>query len=84
MTTYSGSCVESGTVGVFEGLFQQLQYWLKVQQLKAQVSKERMQLLEMSDAMLCDMGITRTQVKQEAQRQGLPETRLKALNKEIG
>ena len=83
MTTYSGNCVDSGTVGVFEGLFQQVQYWLKVQQLKAQVSQERKQLLEMSDAMLSDMGITRTQVKQEAQRLDLPETRLKALDKEV-
>jgi len=83
MTTYSGNCVDSGIVGVFEGLFLQLQYWSKVQQLKAQVSKERKQLLEMSDAMLSDMGITRTQVKQEAQRLDLPETRLIALGKRV-
>jgi len=82
MTTYSGNCVDSGTIGVFEGLFQQLQYWLKVQQLKAQVSKERKQLLEMSDAMLCDMGMTRTQVEQEAQRIDLPVSRLQALGNE--
>jgi len=83
MTTYSGNCVDSGTVGVFEGLFQQVQYWLKVQRLKAQVSQERKQLLEMSDAMLSDMGVTRAQVKQEARRLDLPETRLNALHREV-
>ncbi len=49
---------------------------------QAHIAKERRQLLAMSDASLSDMGITRAQAEQEARRMDLPETRLKALNKE--
>ena len=86
MTTYTGNCsdrIEVSAVGVFEGLYQRLQSWFEVQHLKDQVSKERQQLLEMSDAMLSDMGITRTQAKQEAKRLDLPALRLNALDKEV-
>ena len=76
MATYSGNCIDSGAVGVIEGLFERIQNWFKVQQLKVQVSRERQQLLEISEAGLSDMGITRSQAVQEARRIDLPSGRL--------
>jgi len=82
MTTYSGNCtdcVEIGTASAAESLLQRVLFWMKTQGLKASVTKERQHLLEMSDNMLRDIGISREQAQQEAQRVDIPENRLKAL-----
>jgi uncharacterized protein YjiS (DUF1127 family) len=85
MTTYSGNCsdsIDTSVAGVLESLYQRLDHWFKVQTLKLEISKERKQLLEMSEAGLSDMGITRSQAEQEAQRIDLPVSRLKIMGKE--
>ena len=78
MTTYSGNCTdcaEIGTASVVESLVQHVQHWVRMQGLKAHVAKERQHLLEMSDSLLRDIGITREQALEEAQRVDVPETR---------
>jgi len=78
MTTYSGNCtdcVEIGTATLVESLVQRVQHWVRIQGLKTSVAKERQHLLEMSDSMLRDIGITREQALEEAQRVDLPENR---------
>lgn len=85
MTSYSGNCsnsIDTSAAGVLESLHQRLDHWFKVQALKLEVSKERKQLLEMGEAGLSDMGITRSQAEQEAQRIDLPVNRLKNMGKE--
>jgi uncharacterized protein YjiS (DUF1127 family) len=82
MTTLSrnySDCIESGSIGTQVGLYQQIRRWFKIIVLKLKVSRERQQLLEMSDAMLADLGIT--QANAEAQRNDLPVERLNALGK---
>ena len=82
MTTYSGNCtdyVEIGSASISENLVQRVKRWARVQSLKVRMSKERQQLLEMSDSMLRDIGVTRTQAYEEAQRIDIPENRLKTL-----
>ncbi len=79
MSTYSGNCtdcVEIGAAGVLDSLIQRVQYWVRMQGLKAHVAKERQHLLAMSDSMLRDIGITREQAQEEAQRVDIPENRL--------
>jgi uncharacterized protein YjiS (DUF1127 family) len=86
MTSYSGNCsnsIDTNAAGVLKSLYQRLDHWFKVQTLKLEISQERKQLLGMSDAMLSDMGITREQSKQEAQRLDLPVIRLEALDKAV-
>ena len=85
MTTYSGNCsnyIDSADVSLLENLSQRVLNWLKVQAFKLEVSNERRQLLEMSDASLSDMGITRAQAEQEAKRIDLPSSRLEMPGKE--
>lgn len=77
----SQSTVET-SFGLLRGLGQALQNSFEIQKLKSIVTRERQQLLEMSDEMLKDMGITRTQAKQEAQRVDLPQVRLVKLAEE--
>ena len=71
--------VEQGSIGVFAKANQILQKWFATQILKARINRERQELLAMSDTMLRDMGITRTQAVEEAQRIDLPEARLNGL-----
>lgn len=78
MTTYTGNCnqsIEKSFFAASGNLVQRLQQWLEIQQLKASLRQERQQLLEMSDAMLKDLGITRSQAMHEAQQLNLPEAR---------
>ena len=80
MTTYTGNCsnyLETNAVGLFESLSQRFSNWVKVQALKLEISKERRLLLEINEAGLRDMGITRAQAVQEARRTDLPNCRLK-------
>ncbi len=86
MSSYTGNCsdhVETGAAGLLESLYQRLDHWFKVQTLKLEISKERKQLLEMSEAMLSDMGITREQSEREAKRLDVPEMRLEVLEKSV-
>lgn len=54
--------------------------WAEKLVLKANVARERQQLLLMSDAMLSDMGITRAEAEAEARNTELPAARLKTLS----
>ena len=83
MTAFSKNyhhCIEGNSDWVQDSLIQ-LQHWFKKLDLKVKVNRERQQLLEMSDAMLGDMGITRAQANVEAHRDDLPAERLITLQK---
>ncbi len=85
MTTYTENCSQSiieTPFGLLRSMGQALQHSFEVQKLKAIVARERQQLLEIPAAMLKDMGITRAQAKQEAQRVDLPQIRMANLAKE--
>jgi uncharacterized protein YjiS (DUF1127 family) len=56
--------------------------WLQVAELKIKVYRERQKLLLMSDLMLNDIGITRTQANAEALSSEIPAERLISLAKE--
>ncbi len=78
MTTYTGNCNQGVDKSLFTAsgnLVLRLQRWLEIQQLKANLRNERRQLLEMSDFMLKDLGITCDQAMHEAQQVNIPETR---------
>jgi uncharacterized protein YjiS (DUF1127 family) len=79
-TNYS-QCIERNSSNVQGGLYLMLQHWFKTLELKEKVNQERRQLLEMTDAMLSDIGITRAQANAEANRVDLPAERINALQK---
>jgi uncharacterized protein YjiS (DUF1127 family) len=82
MTTYSTNCsrnIAGSSVGAFDNLVEKFCYYLKKQLLKARIHQERRQLLSMSEARLKDLGISRVDAAQEAQRTDLPVARLKNL-----
>lgn len=84
MTTYSGNCnqsIDKSLYGTSQGLIQRLQQRLAIQQIKADVRRERRQLRGLSDSMLNDLGITRHQAIVEARRIDLPEGRLSQMAK---
>lgn len=78
MTTYTQSCSRSiagHPTGALDILIQIFRQWMKNQQFKFRVAMERRQLLEMSDEMLKDIGISRAQAEAEALRSDLPTSR---------
>lgn len=79
MTTYSENCsrnsIES-SVGVFDSLLEKICHYMNNQLLKFRIQQERRQLLSMSEVMLKDLGISRADAEQEAQRTDLPVKRL--------
>jgi uncharacterized protein YjiS (DUF1127 family) len=79
-TNYS-QCIERNSSNVQGGLYLMLRHWFKTLELKEKVNQERRQLLEMTDAMLSDIGITRAQANAEANRVDLPAERINALQK---
>jgi len=86
MTTYT----ENYTQGIVRNLVdalgnfvQRLRHWASIQQLKIDVKHERQQLLEMSDAMLSDLGITWDQAREEARKVDLPVVRIKILDRDV-
>ena len=83
MNAYSETCSQriDGMAG--DTLGQKLIRWAKIQQLKISMHRERQQLLEMSDAMLADLGITRDQAQEEARRVSLPEMRIELLDRDL-
>ena len=86
MTTYTETCtqgIHGIPVNTLSSLVQRLQRWAKIQQLKYSVHRERQQLLEISDAMLADLGITRGQAQEEARRVDLPVMRIEVLGREV-
>ena len=86
MTTYTDTYTQSIdgiSVNTLGNLVRRLQRWIRTQQLKAQVRQERQQLLEMSDAMLADLGITQGQAQEEARKVDLPVTRIELLGREV-
>jgi uncharacterized protein YjiS (DUF1127 family) len=79
MTTYTENCSRSivgQPAGALDILAQSFHQWMKNQQLKSQVVQERRQLLEMSDDMLQDIGISWAQAETEAMRSEMPIGRL--------
>ncbi len=79
MTTYSENCSRSlagESVGALDTLFENLCIWTKNRLLRMRIHRERRQLLSMSEAMLKDLGITRTAAECEARRTDLPATRM--------
>ncbi len=87
MTTYTENYTQ-GIVGnlvdALGNFVQRVRHWTRIQQLKIDVKQERQQLLEMSDAMLSDLGITWDQAKEEARRVDLPVARIEILDREVG
>ena len=86
MTTHTDTYTQSIdgiSVNTLSNLVRRLQRWVRTQQLKAQVRQERQQLLEMSDAMLADLGITQGQAQEEARRVELPVKRIELLGREV-
>jgi len=80
MTTYSENCSRNNlesSVGVFDNVIEKFCHYMTNQLLRARIHQERRQLLTMSEAMLKDLGISRTEAEQEAQRTDLPANRLK-------
>lgn len=79
MTTYTQICSRSiagHPAGVLAILNQSFRQWMKNQQLRFQVAQERRHLLQMSDAMLQDIGVSRIQAETEAMRTELPIGRM--------
>ena len=87
MTTYTEKYTQ-GIVGNFVealgDLVHRVRHWARIQQLKIDVKQERQQLLEMSDAMLGDLGVTWDQAKEEARKDDLPVVRIEMLDREVG
>lgn len=79
MTTFTKNCnqgIGQNLDNIQHGLYQTLQQWFRIQQLKIQVSNERAQLSLLSNDRLRDLGITRTAADAEAVRSDLPTARL--------
>lgn len=87
MTTYTENYTQ-GKVGnlvdALSNFVQRARHWARIRQLKIDVKQERQQLLEMSDAMLSDLGITWDQAKEEARKDDLPVVRIEMLDREVG
>ncbi len=82
MTTYSGYCnqnVERNFYGTSGSLVQRLHRWFEILHIKAGVNRERRQLVAMSEVMLKDIGITRSQAIAESRRVDLPAGRLEGM-----
>ena len=83
MTTYTQTCshpVATDNSRVFDNLLQLAREYFQKMRLKSTINTERRQLLEMSDAMLSDIGIDRVQAAQEAARSDIPVARLEFSN----
>lgn len=78
MTNCTQNCsgsIAANHVGIVDTLAQVVRHWMQEQQLKASIRRERISLLTMSDAMLKDIGISRIEAQQEAQRNDIPARR---------
>ena len=82
MTTYTENCSRSiagNPAGALDILTQIFRQWMKNQQLKFRLAQERRQLSAMSDEMLNDLGISRSEAQAEASRSDVPVARLQIL-----
>ena len=59
-----------------ERLVQQVREWAHKESLRRKIKQERRQLLNMDDAMLADLGISRHEAETEALRRDIPAERL--------
>lgn len=78
MTTCTESCsrsISGHPAGVLDILAQIFRQWMKNQQFRFRVAQERRQLLEMSDEMLRDIGVSRAEAEVEAEQTALPAGR---------
>ena len=79
MTIYTENCNHSVQNSFYRftcQLFQSLSQLLVLQRVKASVRNERTQLMEMSDQMLKDIGISREQAMDESKRNDIPAGRI--------
>lgn len=84
MTTCTENCnqsAQSSLYGIAGSLFHRLNQWFLLQEVKADIRRERKQLLLMSDQMLKDIGITHEQAMAEASRDDIPAKRLPGYSK---
>ena len=72
MTVYTGNCSRSITATLTEALVETFRHWIGNQLLKYRLYHERQQLLQMSDSMLRDIGISRSEALTEAKRTDIP------------
>ncbi|MDJ0778758.1 MAG: DUF1127 domain-containing protein [Gammaproteobacteria bacterium] len=82
MTAYTEKCsrsMQTETAGILETARDLFLDWVKNLQIKAAIRAERRQLLEMNDAQLKDIGLSREQALAEAARNDLPQHRMSAL-----
>ena len=80
MTTYTENCSRNdvtSSVGVLDILTAKVCRYTRNQLLKARIKQERRQLSELSEAMLKDLGLSRSEAQQEALRTDIPSARLK-------
>lgn len=63
---------------VLDRLLRQVREWAREESLRRRINRERRQLLEMSDAMLADLGITYAEATAEAHRTDIPPERMTA------
>ena len=76
MTTYTENCSRSIVAAAAGATLGQIfRHWIRNQQLKYRIYQERRQLLEMSDQMLKDLGISRIEAEAEAARSDIPAQR---------
>jgi uncharacterized protein YjiS (DUF1127 family) len=59
-----------------ERLLRRAREWAREESLRRRINRERRQLLEMSDVMLADLGISRHEAEAEARRNDVPAERL--------
>jgi len=59
-----------------ERLIRQVREWAREESLRRRINQERRRLLEVSDTMLADLGITRSEAETEARRKEIPAERL--------
>lgn len=78
MTIYTEHCNENAQNSLYRftcQLLHSLNQVVVAQRVKASIRKERIQLMEMSDHMLKDLGISREQALAESKREDTPATR---------
>ena len=62
-----------------ERLLREVREWARRETLRRQIGRERRRLLEMSDRLLADLGISRHQAEAEARRGDIPVERLRLM-----
>ncbi|MGK0399718.1 MAG: hypothetical protein ACJA0I_002023 [Gammaproteobacteria bacterium] len=79
MTNFSKECAPSVSLNFNHSqqrLYQSLLQWIRIQNFKIAVARERKQLLLLSDESLRDIGFSRSEANTEAFSHDLPKVRL--------